>query len=182
MISKLKTKRGSMTIGWLLIISILIVFFLFSLETALLFIEKEQLQNLVDNVAYAAVLEINEEKLINGDIQIHENNAYISSERVFNERYLGERVSDIPYHELYILNQEGDKVLIEGVEFFYKENPFVIFYLKEKSSKHFTFFKNVDITVVGIAQVSSPIDLKDKDLSHIEIKDIYNEVLRFEGR
>lgn len=179
MLSRLKKQDGSMIIGWLLLTTILIAFFIFAYESALLFIEKEKLQNIADNISSAAILEIDEREFENGELQIHETNALLSTNRLLDETF---KDGEKPYTELYVLNNDGDKVLIEDTEFQFKENPSVIFFIKSKSNRDYAFFKETEINVVSRSQVYSTVNLKEFDFKSVDKKTFYNNILKFENR
>lgn len=186
---RISKKDGSVIIGALLIIAIIIPFFIFAYEMATLIVLKEKAQNIADNISLSSVLEIDEFEIRERNLKIDETKAKETAKKVFNESYSyinkDSTYLKIPQLEVYILNEHKDSLTIEDYTVSFKKYPILVVYTELQLKNKMIFFKDTKIKNISKSQVYSVVDLKkmEKDeMENITLKQIYNDLLRFENR
>lgn len=194
MMNKLREKDGSVIMGALLIFALLIPFFVFSYETATLLILKEKSQNIADNIASSAILEVDMDLLKSNDLKINKSKAINTANRIFEESYKNITSKSIylnkPELEIFVLNNPGESCSVLGQTIYYEENPSVVIYTELSFKNDMIFYKDIKVRSVSRGRVNSTIDdhidhlgcIGGILLRLIPSKYLYNRFLEFENR
>lgn len=151
MMNRLKKKDGAIVMGALLIIALLIPFFVFSYETVTLLILKEKSQNIADNIASSAVLEVDIDLNIlkSSTVKIDKTKAINTANLVFQESYKNISSDSIyfnkPKLEVYVLNNPGESCTILDKTISYENNPAVVVYTELTFKNKLIFYKDIKI-------------------------------------
>lgn len=179
-----KRKDGSILMGGILLIAIIIPFFIFAFESATLLILKEKTQNIADNIASASIMELDENWIRIGVIRIDEKNANKLANRIFNESYSFVKKDSLYFDtfdmKVSALNKNGDRFVYNGNEIKYKDSPSLIVVTELKLKDSMIFYKDVKISSLSKSRVYR--DGRVIDIIACLLTGRYDDCLKFENR
>lgn len=175
----LRNKKGSIFIGMLLVISVIIPFFIFTYESAILYSTKNRLDSISKNITSSAILMLDEEKTINfGMLSIDNEGAKYVANKIFDES-LSSIKSNSHYFNNPTINFTAENGNDESVN---AEVELVI-----KLKRDFVFFKDISIVSKSYSRAYSIEDLGflrelDEDESDLISWTDILKMIRFETR
>lgn len=152
--NEVKKKNGSIIIGFLFFVTIIIFLFIFAYETALMFIMKQKSDNIARDISSSIILNVDTEKMIKeGKINLNKNKAEIIAEKILDNSYKGLNMFTKPSIDI-IYNNSSDKEI----------DIFVL--TKIQSKEGFAFYKDVEI--VSTSQHKAHTELPLSSLKHFK--------------
>lgn len=166
---KIKSKEGSIIIGLMLLVSIIILLFAFAYETALLFIAKNKSDNVTQNISSSLILNIDKNKAKKGIIDINKIEGEKIAEKILKNSYKKSSIFEKPLIGFAYINKNQNEVQVTVT-------------IQLPLKKQLIYFKNVTIKSQSRYRVYSKIDLKNltpEELNKMTWKEIW-DLLAFE--
>lgn len=178
-------KKGSISIGLMLLFFAVFFFFMITFEYTLLSFLKEKNQAIADNIASSAVLKVDDCFFAQtGILRIKRLSAYMTAERIFSESYKdfgceGGTFFEEPKMTVYVCN------IVRNLDIGGKKTkvvpPSVVVVIEMKPKNKMSLLKDVNLKVVSKSQVRLKRRVCLEDLWEMSLDEI-NNLFVFENR
>lgn len=162
---KIEEKKGSIIIGLMLLVVVIVSLFVFAYETALLLIMKQRSDNIAKNISSSLILNIDKDKAVNqGIIDIDKDRGEEIAQQILEKSYAESEIFTKPNMKITYENNNSNEV---------HSIVIISFSLKEK----LVFYK--DATIISKSEYKAYTEMQLQEIGKEELEEIrWDDILK----